>query len=104
PLAVPDPLHLPQGEATLVRVLMGYEGVQLFVERARAVQRTFHLTAGNAQHVAELCSRLEGIPLAIELAAARVKAMSVGQIASRLYDHLGLLLVGSRTALPRQQT
>ena len=103
-LAVPDPVHLPQGQATLLRVMMGYEGVQLFVERAQAVQKTFHLTASNAMTVAELCSRLEGIPLAIELAAARVNAMSVGQITSRLYDHLGLLLVGSRTTLPRQQT
>ena len=97
-------MHLPQGRATLLRVLMGYESVQLFVERAQAVQKTFLLTAGNAQAVAQVCFRLEGIPLAIELAAARVKAMTVGQIAERLNNELGLLTGGSRTALSRQQT
>jgi predicted ATPase/DNA-binding SARP family transcriptional activator len=103
-LAVPDVEHLPQGPATLVRVLTGYESVQLFVERAEAVQKSFTLSGSNARLVAQVCHRLEGIPLAIELAAARIRAMSVEQIAERLDNHLGLLNTGSRSAQPRQQT
>ena len=64
----------------------------------------FHLTKDNAPFVAQICSRLDGIPLAIELAAARVKALSVDQIATRLNDRFRLLTGGVRTALPRQQT
>ncbi|MCW3051245.1 MAG: hypothetical protein JWN14_415, partial [Chthonomonadales bacterium] len=103
-LAVPDPAHLPEGRATLLRVLMSYESVQLFVERAQAVQKTFSLTASNARTVAQVCRQLEGIPLALELAAARIKAMTIEQMASRLHNHLGLLTGGSRTAPSRQQT
>ena len=80
------------------------ESVRLFVERATAVQPHFTLTDGNAPAVAQICCRLDGIPLAIELAAARVKAMRVEQIAERLDDRFRLLTGGSRTALPRQQT
>jgi len=83
---------------------MGYESVQLFVERAQAVQKTFDLTGSNARMVAQTCRQLEGIPLAIELAAARVRAMTVAQIASRLEEHLDLLTTGNRTAQSRQQT
>jgi predicted ATPase/DNA-binding SARP family transcriptional activator len=103
-LALPDVEHLPQANATLLRVLMGYESVQLFVERVQAVHKTFALTRSNAQAVARVCSRLEGIPLALELAAARIKAMTVEQIAARLDNELGLLTGGSRTAQSRQQT
>jgi predicted ATPase/DNA-binding SARP family transcriptional activator len=106
-LAVPDPAHLPAGPATLLRVLMGYEGVRLFVERAQAVQQSFSLSGDNALAVAQICSHLDGIPLALELTAARVRAMTVGQIAERLPDHLNLAtgLTGrARTALSRQQT
>jgi len=103
-LAVPDPAHLPPGQATLVRVLAGYEGVQLFVERAQAAQKGFTLTAGGAAAVAQVCARLQGIPLAIELAAARIRSLTVEQIAARMDDHLGLLTGGSRTAQSRQQT
>jgi predicted ATPase/DNA-binding SARP family transcriptional activator/Tfp pilus assembly protein PilF len=103
-LAVPVMEHLPPGPSTLVRVLMGYESVQLFVERAQAVRQSFALSGSNARAVAQACQQLEGIPLAIELAAARVRAMDVGQIASRLNDYLGLLSTGSRTAQSRQQT
>ena len=103
-LSVPDPAHLPSNRATLQRVLTGYEGIQLFVERAQAVQKTFSLTTGNARLVAQVCFRLEGIPLALELAAARVKAMTVEQIASRLDDHLSLLTGGDRAGQSRQQT
>lgn len=103
-LTVPDPEHLPSKRATLKRVLMGYESVQLFVERAQAVQNTFALTADNAPAVAQVCAQLEGIPLAIELAAARVKALTVEQIAERLHNELSLLTGGSRVAQARQQT
>ncbi|MCW3051491.1 MAG: hypothetical protein JWN14_661, partial [Chthonomonadales bacterium] len=103
-LPAPDPHHLPQTGSTLRRVLMGYESVQLFVERAQSIQKSFALTGENAPAVARICFQLEGIPLAIELAAARVKALTVEQIAARLDDHLNLLTGGSRTAMSRQQT
>ena len=96
--------HLPSARATLLRVLMSYEGVQLFVERAQAAQKTFALTSSNAQAVAQVCFQLEGIPLALELAAARMKALTVEQIAARLNNGSGLLTGGNRTAQSRQQT
>lgn len=98
-LEIPDPAHLPP-VVDLGRV----EAVQLFVERATAAKPGFQLDDANASSVAEICSRLDGIPLAIELAAVRMKALSPAQIASRLDDRFRLLTGGSRTALPRQQT
>jgi predicted ATPase/class 3 adenylate cyclase len=80
------------------------EAVRLFVERAAAVQPHFQITPQNATAVAEVCRRLDGIPLAIELAAVRVKALGVEQVAARLDQRFRLLTGGSRTALPRQQT
>jgi predicted ATPase/DNA-binding CsgD family transcriptional regulator len=80
------------------------EAVQLFTERASAALAGFTLTPANAAPVAELCRELDGIPLAIELAAARVRALSVEQIRSRLADRFGLLTTGARTAPPRQRT
>jgi len=93
-----------RGPAMTAEHLRQYESVRLFVERATAVQPHFTLTDGNAAAIAQICRRLDGIPLAIELAAARVKAMRVEQIAERLDDRFRLLTGGSRTALPRQQT
>jgi predicted ATPase len=84
--------------------LLAYEAVRLFVDRAGAAQPAFLLTEQNAPAVAHICRRLDGIPLAIELAARRVTALSVEQIAARLDQRFRLLTVGSRTALPRQQT
>lgn len=84
--------------------LASFEAVQLFVERARAASPTFALTERNATLIGQICARLDGIPLAIELAAARVRTLSVEQIAARLDDRFRLLTGGSRTALPRQQT
>src|SRR5262249_51735005 len=78
--------------------------MQLFLERARGAAATFALTPRNAPAVAQICRRLDGIPLAIELAAARVSAMPVDQIAGRLDDRFRLLTGGSRTALRRHQT
>jgi predicted ATPase len=76
----------------------------LFVERAAAAKAGFALTEQNTHAVAQICTRLDGIPLAIELAATRVKALPVEQIAARLDDRFRLLTGGSRTALPRHQT
>jgi non-specific serine/threonine protein kinase len=98
-LRVPDTYHLPPIEG-----LLRYEAVQLLLERARSVVPSFKLTPENAPAVVQICRRLDGIPLAIELAAARIRVLSVEQIAARLDDTYRLLTGGSRTALPRQQT
>jgi predicted ATPase len=99
PLSIPDTHHIPAMET-----LGGYESVQLFIERARAVMPAFKLNDENAPAVAQVCQRLDGIPLALELAAARVALLKVEQIADRLDDAFRLLTGSSRTALPRQQT
>jgi non-specific serine/threonine protein kinase len=99
PLSMPDPQHTLSPEE-----LEGYESVRLFVERARGRDPTFYLSPHNALTVAEVCGRLEGIPLALELAAARVGTLSLEQILERLTDSLGLLTRGGRTAVPRQRT
>ena len=91
------------GQSPTVGELAGYESVRLYLERARHRNPAFSLTSENAQAVARICERLGGIPLAIELAAARV-GLSVEQIAARLDDSLRLLTAGSRTASPRQRT
>lgn len=96
-------LELPT-DAMASAALLGIESVQLFVERARAARAGFALSSENAAPVVQICRRLDGIPLAVELAAARVRAMSPAQIADRLDDRFRLLTGGSRTALPRQQT
>ncbi len=80
------------------------ESVRLFTERARAIQEDFVVSDENAEHIAELCIRLDGIPLAIELAAARVNVLPVNKIVEKLSDRFRLLTGGKRTALPRQQT
>ncbi len=80
------------------------ESARLFIERAQAALPRFAVTPANAPALAKICRRLDGIPLALELAAARVRALSVEQIAARLDDRFQLLTGGSRTALPRQQT
>ncbi len=84
--------------------LVQNEAVLLFAERARTASPAFRLSAENLPAVARVCVRLDGIPLAIELAAARVKVLSVDQVAARLDDRFRLLTGGSRTALARQQT
>ena len=98
-LSVPDARRLPGLSA-----LSQYEAMRLFVERAEIVQPGFELTDTNAHAVAQICHRLDGIPLAIELSVARVKMMPVEQVAARLDDRFRLLTGGSRTALPRHQT
>jgi predicted ATPase/class 3 adenylate cyclase len=98
-LAAPDPR-----QTVTLAGLTQFEAVRLFIDRAVAAQPTFQLTSENAPAVVEICYRLDGIPLAIELAAARVRALSVEAIAARLSDRFRLLVDGDRTALPRQQT
>ncbi len=98
-------LSLPaRDESPALRLLSRYEGIRLFADRAKSVQPRFELAEQNAQSVLQICHRLDGMPLAIELAAARVKMMSVDEIAKRLDDRFDLLTTGSRTALPRHQT
>ncbi|MFN2250787.1 MAG: tetratricopeptide repeat protein [Anaerolineae bacterium] len=80
------------------------EAVRLFVERARAADPEFELSADNAADVAEICRRLDGVPLAVELAAARVRVLSVGDIAAHLDEALRLLTHGPRTGTPHHQT
>lgn len=98
-LMLPDPRQ-PQ----TVESLSQFEAVRLFIERAQAVQPSFALTNANAPAVAQVCFRLDGIPLAIELAAARVRSLSAEEISRRLDHRFRLLTGGSRDTLPRQQT
>jgi len=98
-LSVPDINRLPE-----IEELFQYESIRLFVERAVLANPNFTATKENASFLVQICSRLDGIPLAIELAASRIKALSVDQIAVRLDDRFRLLTGGSRTSLPRQQT
>jgi predicted ATPase len=87
-----------------VQALRASDAVRLFVDRALQVRPDFRLTAVNASAIARICHGLDGIPLAIELAAARVRMLTPQQIAHRLGDRFRLLSHGSRTAVPRQQT
>ena len=98
PLALP-----PEGERDPERLGV-FDSVRLFVERARAGRPGFRLDAGSAPAVARICRRLDGLPLALELAAARVRALSVERLADGLDDRFRLLTGGARTALARQQT
>jgi len=96
-------LELPDLEHSLEK-FREYESVRLFEERAQLLQKDFSLTIENAPSVAKICNQLDGIPLAIELAAARVSMLSTEQIAARLQESFSFLTTGNRTALPRQQT
>jgi predicted ATPase/class 3 adenylate cyclase len=99
------PLELPDAEDMRgAAALQEYEAVALFVERARAARSDFELTNRNAPAVAEICVRLDGLPLAIELAAARVRALTPQAVLRRLEQRLELLTGGPRDAPARQQT
>jgi predicted ATPase/class 3 adenylate cyclase len=98
-LQLPDPKHLPDLES-----LSQFESVALFIQRAMAVKADFRVTSENAPSVAEICARLDGLPLAIELAAARVRALTPDALLSRLGERLRLLVGGSRDLPARQQT
>jgi len=98
-------LRLPDaGDGTSPEALSTSEAVALFIDRAREVRPHFELTQGNAAAVADICRRLDGIPLALELAAARIQVLNAEQVLGRLNDRFRLLTGGRRTALPRQQT
>jgi len=121
PLSLP-PLSVPMGEGSLPSILEGqapaeemveagvierlqrFEAVQLFLERAQASRPDFTLTRRNATAVVWVCRRLDGLPLALELAAARLHILSVQDVAARLDDRFRLLTAGNRAALPRHQT
>ena len=98
PLTTPDPAE------TAVDTLPEYEAVQLFIERAQTTLPEFSNTQDNAQSIVKVCHQLDGIPLALELAAARLKVLRVEEIATRLDHCFGLLKGGARTALPRHKT
>ncbi|MGH3398519.1 MAG: ATP-binding protein, partial [Streptosporangiaceae bacterium] len=98
------PLALPPAGLTSAADLAAYDAVRLFADRAAAAVPGFSLGPANVSSVVAVCRALDGLPLAIELAAARVRVLSVDQIASRLSDRFHLLTTGDRTAPPRQQT
>jgi len=99
PLEMPDPMHLPP-----IETLRQYEAIRFFTERARAANAHFSLTNENATVVAEICARLDGLPLAIELAAARIKLLSPQAMCSRLGNPLRFLTGGARDLPERQRT
>jgi predicted ATPase/DNA-binding SARP family transcriptional activator len=98
------PLPVPPGDMDDADALSEFAAVTLFVERASAADPLFRLTRDTARPVVQICRRLDGIPLALELAAAQTRAMPVAQLAARLDRRFHLLTAGSRTALPRHQT
>ena len=111
PLGVPGeviyrvpPLSIPSSTDLSPDLLSTYEAVTFFVDRARSVQPNFMLTTATGQAVSQIVRRLDGIPLGLELAAARINVLSVDEIAKRLDDMFRLLRGGSRTALPQQRT
>jgi predicted ATPase/DNA-binding CsgD family transcriptional regulator len=99
PLPLPDLNHLPEREA-----LLQYAALTLFVERAQAITPDFQLTEANARTLAEICTRLDGLPLAIELAAARIRLLSPHSLLARLEHRLEVLTDGARDLPARQQT
>ncbi len=99
PLTVPDPDHLPD-----LAMLSQQAAVALFLQQAQAVKLDFHLTGANARAITELCARLDGLPLAIELAAARMKLFSPHALLARLGSRLSVLTSASRDVPERQQT
>src|SRR5205807_9430280 len=98
------PLALPGTLGASAADLARCEAVQLFAERAQQAQPAFVVDDGNAPVVADVCRRLDGLPLAIELAAARTRALDVAEIATRLEDRFGLLSAGPRAVDERHRT
>jgi non-specific serine/threonine protein kinase len=104
PYRVPPLSNPTSGQPLSLAEWDRYDALRLFVERATTSVPDFQVTQGNIVPLAQICRRLDGIPLALELAAARVRVLTIAQIAQRLDDRFRLLTGGSRTALPRQQT
>ena len=102
-LGIPPVAQTPVG-LDVVASLVRYPSARLFVERARAALPSFRLTDDNAASVARICAHLDGIPLALELAAVRVRSLTVGQIEARLVNRFRLLTAGSRVELPHHRT
>ena len=100
-----EPIGVP-GEVTwrVPSLSLADEAIELFTDRARRARPDFDVTDDNAAAVTEICRRLDGMPLAIELAAARVRALSLTEILDSLHDRFRLLTGGARTAVRRQQT
>ncbi len=98
------PLTLPTSGDRVEDLAQSSEAVRLFVDRARSTSSGFELTPSNAHHVSEICRRLDGMPLAIELAASRMNVLDAAEIARRLEQSFHMLTAGRRTALPRHQT
>jgi predicted ATPase len=105
PLLSREPIGVA-GEATwrVPSLSVADAAIELFADRARLAQAGFTVSSDNAAVVAEICGRLDGMPLAIELAAARVRALSLAEILEGLHDRFRLLTGGARTAVRRQQT
>ena len=99
-----SPLAVPGPDIRSLDAIASFDSVELFVNRARLVNPNFELGLVNAQQIAEVCRRLDGIPLAIELAAARLKVLSVGQLVERLDQQFALLAGTARDLPPHQQT
>ena len=99
--SLPSP---PRGTVLVVQALSQYDAVNLFVDRARRARPSFDVSDDNAASIAQICHRLDGIPFAVELAAARCRHLSTDRIATELEDRFRLLTGGSRIAMPRQQT
>ena len=99
-LSVPDPALA----AASLDGLLSFDAIQLFVERAREIKPGFGLTEANANAITQICQRLKGLPLAIELAAARINLLTPAEIAARLTQRLNPIITASRTTLPRHQT
>jgi predicted ATPase len=100
-----SPLEIPPvSPAPSAAEALSFSAIQLFTQRAMASLETFRLTDANAPIVADICRRVDGIPLAIELAAGRVDSFGIQELADRLGDQLSFLTKGRRTALPRHQT
>jgi predicted ATPase/DNA-binding CsgD family transcriptional regulator len=102
-LSIPEPRQASSGVST-ASALAEYEAIQLFVERARAALPNFALTEHEAAAVVSICRQLDGLPLAVELAAARVRSLGIEQLARRLDDRFRVLVDGDRAVMPRQQT
>jgi predicted ATPase len=97
-------LEAPREGVTDAKVLGEYPAVQLFADRAKAVEPGFTITMGNAPAVSQICRRLDGLPLALELAAARLNVLTPAEVQQRLDDRFALLTGGTRDELPRHQT
>src|SRR5207237_7165729 len=101
--ALPAPDEHERGDPGWLDEITKSEAVRLFIERAKAVLPSFSLNSSNARAVVEICHRLDGIPLALELAAARMNVLSAEEILAGLHDRFRLLTGGNRTSLPPQQ-